>query len=174
MRMTRRSFLAGAAAGPLLARGAGGSRRETLALMHKVNGWQMAHPFMQADDRDWERGTWYTGVMAAWKATRDRRFLDQALDWGRLHQWQVGKEWGGGNKLFCVETWLELYFVRKERAMYAPAVTWLATAAPNSPAGAKRWYLEKKRAGERAYVDALYGAPALAMLARATGERRYL
>jgi unsaturated rhamnogalacturonyl hydrolase len=142
--------------------------------MRKVNEWQKTHPFMGPDDRNWERGTWYTGVMAAWKATRDRAYLDQALNWGSLHKWQVGTEWGGANRLFCVETWLELYFARKDRAMIEPTIAWLATKAPNSPAGARRWYLEKKVNAERAYVDALYGAPALAMLAKATGDRWYL
>ena len=58
-------------------------RQAILGLMHKVNSWQLAHPVMKPDDRNWERGTWYTGVMAAWKATKDRTFLDQALKWGR-------------------------------------------------------------------------------------------
>ena len=149
-------------------------RAQIAARMRLVNEWQRAHPVMRPDNRNWERGTWYTGVMAAWKATRDHRYLDQALKWGRLHQWQAGTEWGGANRLFCVETWLELYFARKDRAMIEPAIRWLDTSAPNSPAGARRWYLEKDSTTERAYVDALYGAPALAMLARATGDRKYL
>jgi unsaturated rhamnogalacturonyl hydrolase len=169
VRVSRRDFVLGS-----FAAGTFAPRSDVLAAMRKANDWQKAHPFMGADDRNWERGTWYTGVMAAWKATKDRSFFEQALEWGRLHKWQVGTEWGGGNRLFCVETWLELYFARKERAMIEPTIAWLDTKAPNSPAGARRWYLEKKIDAERAYVDALYGAPALAMLAKATGNRRYL
>jgi rhamnogalacturonyl hydrolase YesR len=138
-----------------------------------VNEWQIAHPVGDAEDRNWERATWYTGVMSAWKETHDRKFLNQALDWGRRHQWQVGTEPGGANRLFCVETWLELYFANKDRAMIEPAIEWLNTKAPNSPAGAKRWYLEGWGLNH-AYVDALYGAPALAMLAKATRDQKYL
>ncbi len=149
------------------------SQREILAIMHKVNDWQSANPVMPAGNRNWERATWYTGVMSAWKETQDRRFLNQALDWGRQHKWQVGTEPGGANRLFCVETWLELYFVTKDRAMIDPVIQWLDTPEPNSPAGAKRWYLEAW--GENhTYVDSLYGAPTLAMLAQATGEKKYL
>lgn len=147
------------------------SRREILVLLHRVNDWQVAHPVMPPQDRNWERATWYTGVMSAWKETRDAKFLKQALDWGRQHEWSVGTEEPGGNRLFCVETWLELFFVRKDRAMIEPAILWLDTPAPNSPAGAKRWYLDWQK---RSYVDALYGASALAMLAQATTDRKYL
>lgn len=145
-------------------------REEIRAVMHKVNEWQKGHPVMRADDRNWQRGTWYTGVMAAWSATRDRRFLDQAIQLGQQHGWQVGTEPCGANRLFCSQTWLEVYFLKQDRAMIQPTIRWLDTKAPNSPAGAARWYLE----GDRSYVDSLYGAAALAMLARATGNRRYL
>jgi unsaturated rhamnogalacturonyl hydrolase len=145
-------------------------RKEILAIMHKVNSWQLANPLMPKDDRNWIRATWYTGVMAAWNTTHDRNFLDQALAWGRQHRWQVGTETDGANRLFCVETWLELYFLKKDRGMIEPAVRWLDTPAPNSPAGAKRWYLENNRN----YVDSLYGAVAFAMLYKATHNRKYL
>jgi rhamnogalacturonyl hydrolase YesR len=108
--------------------------------------------------------------MAAWKATKDRAFLDQAFDWGRQHKWQVDTERMGANRLFCVHTWLELYFVKKDQAMIQPAIEWLDTSHPLSPAGAKRWYLEFGYP----YADSLYGAPALAMLAKATGNSKYL
>jgi rhamnogalacturonyl hydrolase YesR len=148
------------------------AKKDIAAAMRRANAWQLAHPVMKPMDRNWERGTWYTGVMSAWKATRDKTYLKQALDWGKLHEWQVGTERHGGNRLFCVETWTELYLLhKKDPAMIAPAIKWLATEHPLSPAGGrKRWYLE----GQRAYVDALYGAAALAMLARATGKTAYL
>src|SRR5262249_42016394 len=136
-------------------------RQDTFSLMQKVNAWQVANPVMKPDDRNWERGTWYTGVMAAWRATRDRAYYQQALDWGRLHNWQVGTErYNGANRLFCVQTWLELYFKEKNRAMIHPAIEWLATNAPNSPGGSKRWYIDNRNL---AYVDSIYGASALAM-----------
>ncbi|MCX7009736.1 MAG: glycoside hydrolase family 88 protein [Kiritimatiellaeota bacterium] len=141
-----------------------------LRLMHRANDWQVAHPVMKPNSRTWIRGTWYTGVMAAYKTTGDDRFLKQTLDWGRQHDWQVGNERSGGNKLFCVETWAELSLIKHDKALIAPAIEWLGSAASNTPTGAKVWYLE----GGRRYADALYGASALAMLAKATGERKYL
>lgn len=151
------------------------SRQEILSELLRVNAWQLAHPVMKPDDRNWERGTWYTGVMAAWEATKDPAFLEQALRWGQQHAWQVGTEPNGANRLFCVETWAQLYLVKKDPAMIAPAIKWLATPDPLSPAGSKRWYTDHY--GENRdfpYVDSLYGASALAMLAKATGDRKYL
>ncbi len=148
------------------------SRKEIRTVMHRVNDWQTAHPVMKPDDRNWERGTWYTGVVAAWKATRDKSFRNQALAWGQQHKWQVGTEPYGGNRFFCVQTWTELYLLhKKDPAMIEPAIRWLDTPDPRSPAGGRqRWYLE----GSRVYVDSLYGASALAMLSRATGKPGYL
>jgi rhamnogalacturonyl hydrolase YesR len=57
--------------------------------------------------------------------------------------------------------------------MIEPTIQWLKTPKPNSPAGAKRWYLESW-GKNRTYVDSLYGAPALAMMAKATQDMKYL
>jgi rhamnogalacturonyl hydrolase YesR len=148
----------------------GKQTEEILPLLHRVNNWQIANPRMKPNDRNWERGTWHTGVMAAYKATGDEKFLQQAMAWGKQHQWMVGTESSGANKLFCVETWAECYFVKQDKAMLAPSIEWLGTAAKNSPAGAKVWYLE----GGRRYADSLYGACTLAMLSKATGDKKYL
>jgi rhamnogalacturonyl hydrolase YesR len=148
----------------------GKQTEEILPLLHRVNDWQIANPRMKPNDRNWERGTWYTGVMAAYKATGDEKFLQQALDWGTQHKWQVGTEKQGANRLFCVETWAELYFAKQDKAMIAPSIDWLNTATNNTPLGAKVWYLE----GGRRYADSLYGACTLAMLAKATGDKKYL
>ncbi len=150
-------------------------RPEVLNLLKRANAWQLAHPVMNPDDRNWERGTWYTGVMAAWKSTHDPTFLDQALEWGRLHEWQVGTEPNGANRLFCVETWAELYLAKKDHAMIDPALKWLATPDPLTPAGSKHWYADHYHLNsDEVYVDSLYGAPALAMLAKATGDSKYI
>ena len=134
-------------------------RKNIVDLMRKVNSWQMAHPRMGAMNRDWERATWYTGVMAAWKSTGEGEFFDQALAWGKLHGWQVGDERNGANKLFCVETWLELYFAGKDKAMIAPVLAWIDAKSPTSPFGDPKWYEQPMAKAMHTYVDSLYGAP---------------
>lgn len=139
--------------------------------MRKVNDWQTAHPKQPANDRNWIRGTWYTGIMAAGLATRDDAFLRQAREFGARHRWQVGTESSGGNILTCTQTYLELYLLEKDRAFIEPTIAWLDSGRLNTPTGARVWYLEARRR----YADSLYvGAPPLAMLAEATGEPKYL
>jgi rhamnogalacturonyl hydrolase YesR len=108
--------------------------------------------------------------MAAYRATKEEHYLQQALDWGRQHQWQVGTEKAGANRLFCVETWAELSLLMQEPKMIEPTIHWLNTTNGNSPAGAKVWYLE----GGLRYADSLFGSSALPMLAKATGDQKYL
>jgi len=146
------------------------AREAILRMLHQANDWQTAHPHMKPDDRNWERGTWYTGVMAAYKATKDEKYLNQAMNWGKQHEWQVGTEKEGANRLFCAETWVELAIIKKDKSLLAPTVQWLETKAENSPAGSKEWYLS----GGVRYADSLYGASALAMLAQATGDAKYV
>src|ERR1017187_8307358 len=115
-------------------------RGEILTLMHRADAYQIENPVMRPTDRNWERGTWYTGVMEAWKATHDEAFYKQALDWGKQNQWQVGTENLGANHLFCTETWPELCLDKRhpvnDPKMLQPTETARATPTPNSPAGA--------------------------------------
>ena len=162
-------------------------KEEILSILKKVNSYQLAHPVIDAwesshpgvgpEVRPWPRATWYTGVMSLWKATRDRSFLEQAIAYGRLLHWGVGEEQLGANRLFPVEIWAEIYFATHDRSMIEPAIKWLATPDPLTPAGQKRWYLDARYSplGHAVpYADSLYGAPGLAMLAKATGEKKYI
>jgi unsaturated rhamnogalacturonyl hydrolase len=145
------------------------ARDAILSMMLKANAYQSAHPVMREDDRNWQRGTWYGGIMEAYRATGDERFLQQALEWGKRHAWQVGTEKHGANRLFCAETWLDLYFIERDEAMIRPTIDWLAANRPNSPGGGKkRWY------DDLAYSDSLYGSPTLVKLYKATGDKKCL
>ncbi len=139
-------------------------------IMHRVNNWQLAHPWREKD-RNWIRATYYTGVMSFYMAAGDAKLLKQALEWAEHHRWQVGNERAGGNILTCCQTYLQLYFEKRDPAMIAPLLEWVKSGKPNAPAAGKVWYLE----GGRRYADSLYvGPPALAMLSRATGDKKYL
>jgi rhamnogalacturonyl hydrolase YesR len=60
--------------------------------------------------------------------------------------------------------------------MIEPSIQWLATSDPLSPAGSKLWYMDARntKAPPIPLADSLYGAPALAMLAKATGDKQYI
>ena len=136
-----------------------------VALMRKVNTYQRTHPWRR-DDRNWIRATYYTGVMALYRTTKDAKVLDQALAWAKKHDWQVGSEKHPANRLTCVQTYLELYALKKDPAMIAKSRAYLDTRLKlTEPAYKRGW----------GYCDTLYvGPPAMAMMARATGQRKYL
>jgi unsaturated rhamnogalacturonyl hydrolase len=152
-----------------------------LALMHQVNTYTSTHPYRHRntgeivyDDRNWIRATWYTGVMALYYASQEQEILDQALAWGRKHQWQRGHQPSApGNNLTCGQTYLELYFLKNDPAMYTPMQQWIDSGERGSPTGSGLWYVHDGKTLR--YSDVLYVAPpTLAMLAKATGEQRYL
>src|SRR5512140_1739191 len=76
-------------------------RQQIVDLALKVNAYQAAHPVVKGNNRRWERGTWYTGVMALYNATSAPGLLEQALQYGAANAYQPGTEKSGGNILTC-------------------------------------------------------------------------
>ena len=146
------------------------AKDSVIEIMHKANNYQLKHPYKETD-RNWIRATYYTGVMAFYNASGDKKVLDQAVAWANKHKWKPGTERSGGNILTCGQTYLEIYFNKKYPAMIEPLIKWVNSGKPNTPTGTKKvWYLE----GGRRYADSLYvGPPTLGMLAKATGDNKY-
>ena len=139
------------------------------AVMHKVNAYQLEN-LRPKPDREWIRPTYYTGVMAFYKATNDQSLRKQCLEYAKKHQWLQGQKSSGANSLTVSQVYLELYFEEKDQAMIQPTLDWVNSGNPKTPTGAKVWYLE----GGRRYSDSLYvGPPALAMLGAVTGDKKY-
>ena len=145
-------------------------------VMDKVNTYQLKHPWTDSADYNWIRGTWYTGVMACYQATGDKKYLEQCEKWGNDYKWEVPFEKpftqsSGANLLTCAQTWLECYLVKKDKKKIAPTIAHFKTARVDNPLTMPLdWYYE---AGER-YVDAIYvAAPVLAMLYKITGDEKY-
>jgi rhamnogalacturonyl hydrolase YesR len=147
---------------------------EILGIMRKVNDYTRDNPYRETD-RNWIRATWYSGVMEAYHATGEPAYLTQAQEWARKHQWQVGHEKSGFNRLFCTMTWAELNLMDPDPKKIAPTIAALKEKIPYSPAEAKVWYGHAPGPWDKpVYADSLYGAPVLAMLHKATGDRQYL
>ncbi|MBW7995720.1 MAG: glycoside hydrolase family 105 protein [Candidatus Glassbacteria bacterium] len=139
------------------------SRDSIVSLMYRANAYAMAHPW-QPDDHNWIRATWYTGVMALHRTTGDPAILRQAMDWAAKHGWREGDEYDVANRKTCGQTYLELYFLKRDPEMIAHIRAFVDGRMALNESPRKRWY----------YCDCLYvGPPAIAMLGRATGERKY-
>jgi len=149
------------------------TRDAILAAMRKVNDYRLtqeparkwdANPKAQGDD--WIGGTYYTGVMALYRATGDKAVLDQAVAWAERGKWAPTSILGGPNSLTCCQTYLELYAIQKDDARMAKTrecVDNQVVAARKNPQPT-RW----------GYVDSLYvSPPAIAMVGEITGDKKY-
>ena len=152
------------------------SRKNILEIMHRVNDYAFSHPWTEEDDFNWIRGTYYAGVMAFARATGEEKPLDQAMEWGRKHDWMLPplpkpeSSASGANILTCGQTWLECYFFERDSAMYIEIEKTVNSQHPKTFSGSAVWYEE----GDMRYVDALFVAPpTLMMLGEATGEAKY-
>lgn len=153
-----------------------------LSLAEDVYEYTLSNPYVHRTtgevvetDRNWIRATFYTGVMELYHATGYVKFLEQANRWAEKHEWQVGTEGSGYNKLFCAMTWVQLYLNDPDQEKINPTIEWLEADAPNSPGGAEVWYGHAPPPfDEPLYCDALYGSPIFPMLYKATGEQKYL
>lgn len=152
------------------------SRQEIAQIIDKVNTYQLNHPWRERDD-NWIRGTYYTGVMACYLATRDQKLLNQCDAWGEKLEWQIPtlkpeQKASGVNLLTCGQTWMQSYMVNKKREKISPIIAHLENPEIRNPvSNPLYWYFE----GGRRYVDGLFtGPPALAMLAKITGDKKYL
>ncbi len=144
-------------------------------IMDKVNTCQLNNPWSQ-DDYNWIRGTYYTGVMACYQATGIEKYLSQCNAWGTNFRWGIPPigyaEGSGANVLTCSQTWLESHMAEENEYKILPLIEHLERKDLKTPVAIPaRYYYE----GGRKYVDALYVcAPALAMLAKVTGDPKYL
>ncbi len=142
------------------------AREKIVEVMRKVRDYQLSHPWKETD-RNWIRATYYTGVMGLYRVTGDPEILAQARRWAEKHQWAEGDERERANKKTCGQTYLELYFIEPESANIAKIRAYVDSriakiAAGESPTDG--WY----------YCDTLYvGPPTIAMLGKATGEKKY-
>lgn len=152
------------------------SKKFITEIIDKVNDYQLSNPWKETDD-NWIRGTYYTGVMACFQATGDKKLLRQCDKWGEKLNWQIPHlppkhRASGVNLLTCGQTWLESYLFKKKKYKIKPIIAHLENSEIRNPvSNPLYWYFE----GGRRYVDGLFtGPPALAMLYEITGDRKYL
>ncbi len=148
---------------------------DILSLMRRVNDYTLTHPYRETD-RNWIRGTWYSGVMEAYRATGDKRYLEQAQAWAERHEYQIGQERSGFNRLFCAMTWLELHQIDPTPQKINPTIEAIDADLRWSPTIGEIWYghAPHQTSVKHIYADGYYSSSVFAMLHKATGEQKYL
>ena len=133
--------------------------------MRKVADWQLR----TAESRfstDWTFAALYDGLLAASRTTGDPRYHDAVLNFAERTEWKLGPRFSHADDEAVAQSYLELYFEKPapERIAAIKAEADKLLQRPDDPDKDLWWW-----------CDALFMAPpALARLAKATGDTRYL
>ena len=153
------------------------SKKFIKEIADRVNNYQYNNFFKYSND-NWIRGTYYSGVMAVYQSTGDKRYLDQCIEWGESTNWNIPKAetniYGSSfYSLVCGQIWMECYFEKGDPKMLESSINYIVNSSVRNPVSDPlKWYYENS--GLR-FIDGLYTSPpALAMLNKITGEEKYL
>src|SRR5262245_21225520 len=69
------------------------NKKNLRTVMQSVFDWQVAHPVENntRNNNFWARAAFYTGIMAAYRTTRDKKYLAQATQWATGREWTLGE-----------------------------------------------------------------------------------
>ena len=133
--------------------------------MRKVADWQLR----MAESRfstDWTYAALYDGLLAASRTTGDPRYHDAVLKFADANGWKLGPRFAMADDEAVSQAYVELYFEHPEAQRIAEIKEEAnkLLQRPDNPQKDLWWW-----------CDALFMAPpALARLAKATGDTRYL
>lgn len=136
-------------------------------VMKKVCDWQLQNrvALNERNENDWARAAFYTGVMATYRTTQAKKYLDAAIAWSEACDWKLAKRLRHADDHARGQTFLEIYEIMKEPTMIADVKSTFDSLIVDPKPGREDWW----------WCDALFMAPpVLARLAAATGDNRYL
>ena len=150
------------------------------AQMVKVGRWMMANrkaaPGGRRHDTNWTTGAWFTGQYALYDVTRNAEDLAPLMKMQESTGWKLG-----GHKLFaddqCIaQTYLDLYLnVKKDPKMIEETQKVFDNYMKNTPDLKLNNHYKVCYKGEWSWCDSLFmGPPVWSMLAKATGDNKYL
>lgn len=141
---------------------------EVRAVLRRVADWQLAHP--KHDPRDWTNATFYLGVLATYRVTDDPAYLDPLIELGERYEWRLLPRVRHADDHALAQTYLELARLGSEPRRFEPfraTIDQMMTSPPD--------WTKAHQEIDYWWCDALFmSPPALAMLARETGDDRYL
>lgn len=141
--------------------------KEIKKVMLKAAKWQFAHP--KHELWDWTNGAFYAGVSAAYKATKEKTYLEAMMKMGEENQWKPGPRLQHADDIAICQTYIDIYQLKKDKAIIQPFVDnmekFMVMPFPVKGIEKITWW----------WCDALFMAPpALVKLSVATGDMRYM
>src|SRR5712675_1548225 len=113
------------------------SRRNISEIMSRVYDWQIRNPveINQKNNNLWARAAFYTGIMAAYSTTHDKKYFEQAVRWGESREWKLGERPRHADDQSPGQTYLELYLLKKDPVMLAQTKSSLDAMLSNPKPG---------------------------------------
>lgn len=142
------------------------ARDKILKTMVAVNDYFIStHP--DPGDCDWDRAVYFTGDMACYEATKNKKYLDYAIEWATQNNWNTfdtskwPRKFGDTDEYCCGQTYLALNDISpssNKTEGIKKHVDGLITAKPD------QWW----------YTDNLYmGGPVLSKLSSVLNDKKY-
>lgn len=136
--------------------------------MLKVASWQFLHSNGKPENT-WTNATFYAGVWAAYKSTKNKSLLDSLMAIGQRNQWQPGKRFDHADDIAITQTYADLYQLKKDEQILAASRDsirkMMTTAGKEIKTKGINWW----------WCDALFMAPpTLAKLAAIDNDDAYL
>ncbi len=128
--------------------------------------------FQDVSDTEWVRGAFFAGVMAAYEATGNRRYLDAAKEISERNNWKPGPRPRHADDHCIAQTYARIFLVEREPRMIEAIIAnfdeMIAEPRPGPEVG---WTEDDNWS----WCDALFMAPpTMALVAEATDDLRYL
>ncbi len=159
------------------------SRKYIVSIMKRVGDWQLAHlkdfryvkkskKYVRIPNDGWIRAVFFTGVLALYRTTGDRKYLRATMNWAESNHWQTGPRKRFADDQCAGQVYAELYFIKKNPEMIAPLKKDFDTIVKNPERGP---IVGWNRYRNWSWCDALFMAPPIwARLAAATHQQKYL
>jgi len=147
--------------------------QQILAVMRRVADWGLANKnttYRKLDmnkDNDWSSSTFRAGVIALYRASGDKHYLDNSIAWAETNQWKLRGR-GNGDDSCAGQSYCELYLLDPKQEN--------AVRYTNSKECYDRMLFDKNFNGLHvwSWQDSLFmGTPVVSMLGKITGNTDY-
>lgn len=131
---------------------------QVVQTMRKVGDFQISQPWplhllkqnpYATGPKSWVAGAFYPGIVDLYQVTGDTKYLDFLLDVGKNNNWEQGGRLLAADDQAILQTYLELYDIRKDPVMIATARKTLDETMKAPRKGYEEWN----------WSDALFMAP---------------
>jgi unsaturated rhamnogalacturonyl hydrolase len=158
------------------------SRSYILTAMMRAFDWQINNivykaplpdgGFQDVSDTEWVRGAFFSGVIAAYEATRNRKYLDAAIEISERNEWKPGPRPRHADDHCISQTYARIFLLQRDPKMIEATTERFDEMIADPRPGAEVGWAEDDN---WSWCDALFMAPpTMALIAEATEDRRYL